>query len=576
MELQHFSHPHPLLLNDDGLLEDDENYTHKCDFCWERLSFGTPCYTCKEGCKYFCIHKSCADLPHQLQHPSHPKHDPLTLSERKWDKENQQCNNCGRDLAWWWAYRYTCSRCEFYLCIKCVSLSLTTKVDIHDHPLTLMQKLSQFFCDHCEKEGNDMFYFCTTCSFTIHPKCTLLPLVIRPLTKKAEIHDHSLTLARKLNSFTCDACGKEGRSMFYFCVICSFVFHLDCASLPLVVKVIRHEHPLKCCQSYSLPSVSPSSHSVCQLCVNMVDTDYMVYHCSTCDFVAHLHCATGKEERDETFVSKYKDEESIESSTSMLEHEELGIDESTDILTYVVKKFKLGVDGIEIAAEIKNFSHEHDLKLTDEFGINEKCDACTQYIFTLYYACAQCRFFLHKSCVELRRRMRYPIHRHPLMLLPKATYGYDGTFGCDACDCSCDGFTYNCEECKFDLDVQCSLLPYKFTHDSHKHRLILSRSQEGRKCNNCDSNEKILFYCADCEFALDFQCLTLPHTVWYEQHEHLFTLCYAPEDDSDEYYCDICEEKRDPRFWFYYCADCLYLAHLKCILGEFPNEKYGN
>ncbi|XP_041020070.1 uncharacterized protein LOC121261667 [Juglans microcarpa x Juglans regia] len=201
-----------------------------------------------------------------------------------------------------------------------------------------------------------------------------------------------------------------------------------------------------------------------------------------------------------------------------------------------------------------------------------------RYIFTPYYACAQCRFFLHhKPCAELRRRMRHPLHEHSLMLLPRSTYA-SGSFGCDACDRSCNGFTYNCKECKFDLDVQCSLLPYnKFTHDSHEHGLILSRSQEvDRKCNNCDSDKGIKFCCADnCGFALDFKCLTLPHTVWYEQHEHPFTLCYAPEDDSNEYYCDICEEEQDPRCWFYYCADCIYPAHPECILEEFPNKKFG-
>ncbi|XP_041020065.1 uncharacterized protein LOC121261663 isoform X2 [Juglans microcarpa x Juglans regia] len=556
MELiQHFSHPHPLLLSLDGSVLDHD---HRYDLCG----------LCKES-----------ELPHQLKHPLHPKHDPLTLInpvETTKSIEDQSCNSCGR-FEWWYPSAYTCSGCTFNLCIKCASLSLTTKVDIHDHPLTLMQKSTQFICDHCEKEGKGMFYFCAACSFMVHPECTLSPLVVRPPIIKADIHDedHPLTLVQRfLISLTCNACGNDIKGRFYFCDKCSFVVHLECASLPSVVKVIRHDHPLNLI--YSLPAINPLSlHSVCQLCVKMVDIDYGVYYCSTCDFVAHLHCATSKEEKDETFMQNSKDEESIESSTSMLEH---GIDESTDMFPYVVKKFKPGVDGIEIAAEIKHFSHEHDLKLTAKFGINEKCDACTRYIFTPYYACAQCRFFLHKHCAELSRRMRHPLHRHPLMLLPRATYDSDGSFGCDACRRHpCNGFTYNCEECLFNLDVQCSLLPYnKFTHDSHEHGLIFSRLPKGRKCNNCDSDEEIHFCCADnCGFALDFKCLTMPHTMWYEQHEHPFTLCYAPEDDSGEYYCDICEKERDPRCWFYYCTDCIYPAHPECILGRFPNIKFG-
>ncbi|KAG2720684.1 hypothetical protein I3760_02G045900 [Carya illinoinensis] len=296
-------------------------------------------------------------IPHQLQYPFHPKH-PLTLSQMKSIEEYQSGDNCRRDHYRWFTYTYTCSRCKFHLCIKCASLSLTTK---------------------------------------------------------AKIHDHSLTLVKNLISFTCDACGKVGRGMFYFCIICSFVIHLDCASLLLIVK----DHPLNLI--YSLPAINPLSCNVCQLCANMVDIDYGVYYCSSCDFVAHLHCATSKEERDETFVQSIK-------INNLLSHQQ----------------FKPGVDENKIAAEIKHFSHEHDIKLIDKFGIKEKCDACMQTIYA------------------------------------------SGSFGCDACGHFCNGFTYNCEECTFDLDVQYSLIPYNFTYDSHKHGLILYRSQEGKKCNNCD------------------------------------------------------------------------------------------
>uniref|UniRef100_A0A2N9FDZ5 Phorbol-ester/DAG-type domain-containing protein n=1 Tax=Fagus sylvatica TaxID=28930 RepID=A0A2N9FDZ5_FAGSY len=80
-----------------------------------------------------------------------------------------------------------------------------------------------------------------------------------------------------------------------------------------------------------------------------------------------------------------------------------------------------------------------------------------------------------------------------------------------------------------------------------------------------------------CEFALDFKCATLPLTTRYKQHEHPFTLYCTPEDDSGEYYCDICEEERDPKHWFYYCADCNYPAHLQCILGKYPDcNKFGS
>ncbi|EOY10856.1 Uncharacterized protein TCM_026150 [Theobroma cacao] len=38
------------------------------------------------------------------------------------------------------------------------------------------------------------------------------------------------------------------------------------------------------------------------------------------------------------------------------------------------------------------------------------------------------------------------------------------------------------------------------------------------------------------------------------------------EDDTGEYYCDICEEKRNPEHHVYYCEQCTYIAHIKCVL----------
>ncbi|KAK9990790.1 hypothetical protein SO802_025775 [Lithocarpus litseifolius] len=90
-----------------------------------------------------------------------------------------------------------------------------------------------------------------------------------------------------------------------------------------------------------------------------------------------------------------------------------------------------------------------------------------------------------------------------------------------------------------------------------------------KKCSIYGSEIYQVFRCTTCDFVLDFKCVT----AWYYQHEHPFTLCYAPEDDSGEYYYDICEEERDPKQWFYYCEDCSYPAHPKCILGEYPNLK---
>ncbi|KAL5562693.1 hypothetical protein UlMin_032440 [Ulmus minor] len=75
--------------------------------------------------------------------------------------------------------------------------------------------------------------------------------------------------------------------------------------------------------------------------------------------------------------------------------------------------------------------------------------------------------------------------------------------------------------------------------------------------------------CVECDFSLHLLCGRLPSFIKHEYHVHLFTLVDSLiEDDSEEYYCDICEEKRDPRICIYYCAECRYMAHVNCVISK--------
>jgi hypothetical protein len=197
-------------------------------------------------------------------------------------------------------------------------------------------------------------------------------------------------------------------------------------TLPKTAKHISHQHALKLTLSSQL---NQFNHQICRLCVKEVETD-RVYYCSKCNFVAHLNCATGDVDyMDATFMLEFKDKQPLE-STSMLQNEDSKLDESIiDSLAYVVKKMKIEEAKIEIAEEINHFSHQHDLKLTEELLNNEQCDGCMLPISTSpspqFYSCAQCKFFLHKSCVEFPEKSdtQYytptssPYSQRPLMLL---------------------------------------------------------------------------------------------------------------------------------------------------------------
>ncbi|XP_050274155.1 uncharacterized protein LOC126717043 [Quercus robur] len=377
---------------------------------------------------------------------------------------------------------------------------------------------------------------------------------------EAEVHEHPLTPVWKWITFTCDLCGVEDKGLPFLCNSCCFLIHRKCAyQYPRRVKVVRHKHLLHLTLS-SLEFHQPDSR-FCQICVRKVDTRYGLYYCSRCNFVAHLDCAIAKENREDIDLSKFKDEDSE-------------VDESIDSAApYEVKKFNVGEDKTQIDTEIAHFSHEHDLNLTDEVQNSQKCNGCSRAIVPPFYSCAKCSFFLHKSCANLPKKKRHPLHQHPLTLVPMKPSGF---FWCGACKRVCNGFSYKCEGCDFDLDVQCSLLSDILVHEGHEHQLILSSTTYQQNCTSCNFKSNQIFRCTVCEFALDFKCATLPYTTRYRQHEHPLSLSYAVEDDSNEYYCDICEEERDPKHWFYYCENCSYPAHPNCIFGIYTNIRSGD
>jgi hypothetical protein len=274
-------------------------------------------------------------------------------------------------------------------------------------------------CEVCKEVDHYQYsYGCSRCNFNIHIGCTVSPI-------QAEFHDHPLIPIGKSITFTCDICGKEGKGVPNLCGPCSFWIHRRCARYPRRVKVVRHKHPLHL--THSSHEVDQSDSRICPLCVQKVDTHYGLYYCSTCDFVTHLDCALDWRNREEL-----KDEESTESKAT-LEIEDTKLGEFADSSAYKVKKTNVGKDGTEIATEIEHFSHEHDLKLSDdEVQNNEICDGCVRAILPPFYRCVECSFFLHKSCAELPRKKRHPLHQHPLTLLQSHLY-MSKSFRCYAC-----------------------------------------------------------------------------------------------------------------------------------------------
>ena len=300
-----------------------------------------------------------------------------------------------------------------------------------------------------------------------------------PTTEATKVHDHPLTAIGRWMTLACDLCGKEDKSMPYLCTTCGFGIHTRFAHFPGRLKVVWHDHPLNPIHSLELHQ---SNSQFCQLCFQKMNTNYGLYYCSKCNFVAHLDCAISWRNMEDINLLEIKEEDSTESKAMLHEHE-------------------------EIATEIKHFSHKHDLKLIDEVPNNKICDGCVRAILTpSFYNCVDCIFFLHISCTKLPKIKQHPLHQHPLTL----TYSKSYKFRCDACYESCNGFSYHCQICNFDLNVHCSLTSNTLTHACHEYRLYLSIPNHKQKCSICGFERYQVFRCTTCDFVLDFKCATLP------------------------------------------------------------------
>ncbi|GFY96218.1 cysteine/histidine-rich C1 domain family protein [Actinidia rufa] len=546
MELEHFSHQHPLLLHEEKPKEnggDEEIICHGCD----KPIAGTN-YCCEE-CNYF-MHASCSQLSRQItQHPFHPKH-PLTLfinddEGRKWLRS--RCCACNQPLGNRLAYN--CAQCDFNLCLECVSLPLTIENRAHEHPLTLFVKRAKFCCDACGTEGQGMSYLCVTCQFWVHLECATLSNVIN-----LSAHTHPLTLiTSSLQRDDCRICDRELKAdqWIYSCADCSFGVHVGCTTSKGYNTAIPRQGETNRQTERKITTQE-----------NQGNRDYKK---------TQTESTNSLQQSQKTIALGMADKEMIRAP-----------DESMPMLD---ESIYLTTDDVEERTELRHFSHQHCLTLVcdDELKTGEQCNGCTQPISGPFYRCSQsCDFLLHKSCTQLRSEIRHPLHsEHRLKLYAKQPITSHGVFRCSFCSNYCNGFIYWCEHdgCKFGLDIKCSSIFGGLKHDAHDaHALTpLFRESYRTKCRACGlSLKKWTMACESCNFYLHVGCATLPLTVWYKFHRHQFKLTYEfVEDDSDEYYCDICEEEMKPEPWFYNCAKCDYPSHVSCMVGRHPRIKLG-
>ena len=504
-KIKHFDHPHLLSLS--NKTRNDEIH---CEACSKDCVGQT--YICSEGCRYG-LHESCAKLPQQLQSPFHKPH-PLTLQRLGSGDLTCFCDVCTHHC--FTGFIFCCDKCNFELDLDCASMRLV--------------KVKK------EGEGQEKLQL-----------------------RKYPHHRHPLLLFEKMpyNRFRCPVCKEfcSDPDPIYCCIPCGFFLHGSCfeMKLPQEIQHFYHPHPLTLCTTQSEDS---EPDITCKACYKLLNVQDWYYSCKQCDdFVMDIDCTQSPKTID--------------------------------------------ID-IKSQSQIHHFLHGHPLsrrknKLQGDENVVEDCCVCGKGCIGNTYFCKRgsspfCKkSFFHKSCLELPQKICHPFHPYHPLTLTLTLLKQEGST-CNACRKSTHAFTsrtythsiaYICEShnnCGFLLHAECSEMMPAMTYEGHTHLLRFredNMENDKLKCNGCKSNicESYAFTCLYCDLNLHLLCGPLPYIIKHKDYINPLILINSPveeevKDETNEFYCHVCEEERDPLLPVYYCAESQFVAEFKCVHSQ--------
>ncbi|XP_047329649.1 uncharacterized protein LOC124932972 [Impatiens glandulifera] len=346
-------------------------------------------------------------------------------------------------------------------------------------------------------------------------------------------HDHpfNMKLPYENQDIYCDGCDRStlDDDPFLQCTArnCPFQLHKSCASLP--PQISDHSFHPHHTLNLLYPPPSDRESFQCDACSKNAG---FTFHCADCNYNLDVCC-------------------------SQLIQKEIFNEDN-------------GFDGKSHSWIICDSS-------SDKFKV--LCSACKLPVENPVYVCLECKLSMHKSCTQLPKTIRHPFHQPHTLVLTRWV-GKDVRRGlCDFCHNSFDdSIGYSCQECVFKLDYKCASLLVAKTYKFHEHPLVLVPTHCNLACYLCRCKDCApILHCIDkdCEVNFHLHCVpSLPRVVEYHNHIHPLTLTGTQIKDQDDemgnedFYCDACEEIRllpDPT---YYCKECHYVAHVRCLISD--------
>ncbi|OMO96101.1 Zinc finger, PHD-type, partial [Corchorus olitorius] len=364
-------------------------------------------------------------------------------------------------------------------------------------------------------------------------------------------HEHSLLSFSIMEVETCGLCGENISKSAYNCRSCDVWLHKSCASkllnLPLEISHPLHQQPH---HQLELTLLDGLVVFICDKCFYMC-SESRYYSCSSssCNFNLDLACA-------------------------------LSVNDDPPHVQGWTKKRTL----------IQHYSHIHKLKFFKYTKLKKyeyACNWCEKPLSDVCYGCRKCDFYLHDSCKDKIPRTIYdhpfhPYNSHPLRLHHNSA---TKTYYCNACRADISsasgsslGLAYWCQICDFRLDFNCAKFSPTLKHECHDHLLTYfppyiqtTDRLESSPCKVCHNHlwRADSYRCVQCDVNFHLRCMSIPSSAKHRYHMHpLGFKGVFKEDDSGEYYCDACEEERDPKHPIYYCEECKFIAHIECLLNH--------
>ncbi|XP_048337447.2 uncharacterized protein LOC107404096 [Ziziphus jujuba] len=353
-------------------------------------------------------------------------------------------------------------------------------------------------------------------------------------------HEHPLVLkgvdvSRKGNYCKANECCREIdiHSAYYVCEKCNYYLHYLCAEPSFQqFNYLFHRHPL----TLQLGRYyRPISCRLCRVPYERKDC----YSCKTCNVNLHIECAL------KTPTITLESKQNVDGGQHLCHNKEMEL------------------------VEIKHGKGEADkysCRICELPLLSSSCITTHQA-----YSCRICKNFFHRYCIESSPEITHPFHpSHSL----KFTFFIHKNTGGGKCRSCCktypNRFFFYCGPCKIYICAGCifSKEPPSFKYQGHDHLLHLiekipdvtddvdcaaSRAycKQMVAVNELTNLQQYVFRCIDCKFDLHFLCGPLPCSISHRFHIHPLVLFdRIVEDDSGEYYCDVCENQRDPRFVF--------------------------